>query len=390
MMRTFIQHIYHRTIFLIDYLAACIGFKKIASNSVALIRVDAIGDFILWLPAARGLRRAFPEAHITLIGNATWIDLARDLPYWDEVIAINTREFAFRDLVYRWKMIRLIASKGFQIAIQPTFSRILSTGDSLVRATHAPERIGIRGDLSNLSLTDIDCAKNWYTKLHSIGHQANHELERNRLAMKILVGVEVEKILPHLDFVSAIQSDLIESLALYVVIAPGASWGGKRWSIQNYSKIAKFIADKFRMQVVVCGSKEEFDLGATIQNEVSGVINLAGKTSLREMASILKGAKLVIGNDSSAIHIANAVHTQSICILGGGHFGRFFPYPKDFLGPQPMLAFKKMDCYQCNWRCTLTQNFSNGAPCISGVSLDEIKLLVEGVLSNNFDISRSS
>lgn len=388
MMRALIQHIYHRIIFIVDYWVAHLSHRKPNKNSVAVVRVDAIGDFILWLPAAQGLRQALPGARITLIGNVAWAELARGLPYWDEVIAINTKWFAFAKLLYRWKMVSLIASKGFEVAVQPTFSRIISTGDSLVRAINSPERIGISGDMSNLSIDETSCANNWYTKLYPIGDQNIQELEKNRLAMKTMFSVQIQKALPKLDLLDVNQSELVDPLSPYVVIAPGASWEGKRWSIQNYSAMAKFIVNQLQLQVVVCGSKEEFELGAIIQNEVPSIVNLAGKTSLKEMGAVLQSAKLVIGNDSSAIHIANAVQTQSICVLGGGHFGRFLPYPEDFIGLQPILAFKKMDCYQCNWRCTLTEDFTNGAPCISGVTPEEMKLLVENILGNHLDLSR--
>ena len=110
-MRSFIKYYYHQLIFLVDYVVAKLSSRKPREQSVGIIRVDLIGDFILWLPAAEKLRSIFPNARLTLIANASWADLACDLPYWDEVIAVNMKWFSFERLLYRWKMIQLIASQ---------------------------------------------------------------------------------------------------------------------------------------------------------------------------------------------------------------------------------------------------------------------------------------
>jgi ADP-heptose:LPS heptosyltransferase len=359
----------------------CRGTTK--KNTVALVRVDFIGDFILWLPAAEKLRSIYPQSKIILIANSSWSELAIDLPYWDEVIAINVKWFSFGKLLYRWRMIGYFASRGFQKAIQPTFSRSLSNGDSIVRATNAPVRIGSVGDFSNLSQQDANIANGWYTKLYPSEIGELQEIDRNLKIMSQISGVNYEITLPRLELKGVVRGDLTKSLDKYVAVAPGASWQGRCWSISNFIELIQFIFDRFDLEVVICGSYAEFDLCDSIKKQVPRAINLAGKTTLKEMAKILKGAILVIGNESSAIHLANAVDTQSFCILGGGHFGRFLPYPVEAIGIKPIPLFKKMDCYQCNWRCTLSKTFSNGAPCIQGVSVNDVKVNVEQLLKNN-------
>jgi len=61
---------------------------------------------------------------------------------------------------------------------------------------------------------------------------------------------------------------------------------------------------------------------------LSRVENLCGTTSLTELVDIISKAKLLITNDSSALHIAACLNTQTICLLMGRHYGRFAPYPK--------------------------------------------------------------
>jgi len=69
---------------------------------------------------------------------------------------------------------------------------------------------------------------------------------------------------------------------------------------------------------------------------------LAGKTTIAQLVELIRNASLLIGNDSAAIHMAAATQTPSVCILGGGHYGRFLPYQPEsreteYIGPQLVL-----------------------------------------------------
>ncbi|MBW6453544.1 MAG: hypothetical protein K0A92_07150, partial [Methyloprofundus sp.] len=130
-----------------------------------MIRLDAIGDFILWLDTAKEYRRVYPNQKITLIANGAWADLASALPYWDAVWPVNVRHLDLRTPWHRWHVLRQISKGGFHTAIQPTCSRLLLHGDSLVRATGAVHRIGSMGDLANATAFDHKIGNRWYTQL---------------------------------------------------------------------------------------------------------------------------------------------------------------------------------------------------------------------------------
>ena len=101
---------------------------------VLLIRQDAIGDFVMWLDTAKEYRKLYPpeKYKIILVGNKIWCGLAKALPYWDEVLVVDVKQFKTFPR-YRWDLLRKIQNLGVQIAIQPTFSREFYHGDSLVR-----------------------------------------------------------------------------------------------------------------------------------------------------------------------------------------------------------------------------------------------------------------
>jgi ADP-heptose:LPS heptosyltransferase len=104
---------------------------------------------------------------------------------------------------------------------------------------------------------------------------------------------------------------------------------------------------------------------------VERVDNLIGTTSLPQLIDIIGNAELVVGNDTSAIHIAVAAKRKSVCILGGGHFERFVPYPQHFESA-PVCCYYKMECYNCNWHCIFTSASNEPFPCISNVNVPDV------------------
>ena len=133
-------------------------------GGVLLVRLDAIGDFVVWQRTAASFRSLYPGRPIVLAANALWAPLASQLPYWDRVIPIEVARLD-SDRAYRIKTLLAIRRQGFAIALQPTFSRILLFGDSVVRASGARVRIGFDGDLSNMSAVEKQWSDRWYTRL---------------------------------------------------------------------------------------------------------------------------------------------------------------------------------------------------------------------------------
>jgi heptosyltransferase-2 len=97
----------------------------------------------------------------------------------------------------------------------------------------------------------------------------------------------------------------------YVVLAPGARWGSKRWPYFGD------LAERLDLEVVVIGGPAEAAEGAAIAARAPGRIrSAAGALSLRESAAIIERADLLVANDSVAIHLAGALQRPAIAIFG--------------------------------------------------------------------------
>jgi hypothetical protein len=67
-------------------------------------------------------------------------------------------------------------------------------------------------------------------------------------------------------------------------------------------------------------------------------------------------------------------------LLGGGHFGRFVPYPDNVNGTPPVAVFHQMACYGCNWQCTQPHEPGQPVPCIAAIPVAEVIAATELIL----------
>ncbi len=364
-------------VFIVLDKAAIIAARD-QTNSLVLIRLDNIGDFVLWLPSAEKLCALYSvNKKPILVCNQTCSELALATNLFSDVIGVDPVRLS-RDLGYRFRTLRRIANLGASFTIQPTYSRSFLTSDSLVRASGAKLRIGFDGDLSNIRPWQKWISDRWYTKLVSASAMPMMELDRNAEFLHNLGvgdGNALSPVLPRLVELPA-NKKIAED---YFVVFPGASSPTRMWPVESFAKVARQIVDEYGFVPVICGGEMEKELAGRLLHQIGDERgkNYAGKTSLLELAEMMRGARLVVSNETSAIHISAAVSTPSVCILGGGHFGRFMPYPEKISGLKPISVIKKMDCFGCNWRCCYTNEQSRPYPCIEGISMEQVLRAVD-------------
>ncbi len=338
-----------------------------------IIRLDVIGDFVLWLDAAETLCRHYHDdgKHVTLLGNCVWADWARELGVADEVWGIDRRQF-ISDLHYRWHWLRKIRKADFITIIATAFTRDFRFEDSIVRISGAPERIGSQGEHSVFMQWREHTSGGWYSKLIFASKEPLMELERNA---EFVRGLGIANYMARVASLPVL-SNLPENLSIaepYFVIFPGASWPGRQWSADNFATLLDRLHGQTGWLGVLCGSKEEVAICTTISSKVqTRTLVLAGETSLAQFAEVLRGAKLLVSNETVAIHIASAVNTASVCILGGGHYGRFVPYCNGAGDTVPVPVISKIDCFGCDWICTKSYKPGEAVPCIRAVSVQQV------------------
>lgn len=350
-----------------------------------IIRLDGIGDFVLFLDTFREYRKLYPpeEWEITLVGDRSWRAMVEELPYADQYWFIDTKRFKRRP-IYRYRLLTQVRNAGFDLVIQPNYSRGYWLGNAVVRASGAVQRIGSECDLVNITCSQKRRSDRWYTELIPAEVGNVMELERNAEFIRKLGLTDFQAGLPEMIIPDAAQERtdaILEMAGLhrppdsdvvdFYILFPGARAKFRRWPAERFADLARQIHERNGWIGVICGGPGEETLAKQIITLAANIplTDLSGRTSLIELAGVIARSKLLIGNETCAIHIASAVGTPSVCILGGGHFGRFVPYNV----PNSIRAvYKEMDCFGCNWHCVHNVQKHEAVPCIEQVKVHQV------------------
>ena len=348
------------------------------------VRLDNIGDFIIWSLFFPSIRRCFKsnDEELVLICNQSVAKIAEQSAIFSRVIPVDVKKFV-KSPLYRFSILREVKINGpYRSVINPTFSREVWKSDSIIRAAQAKEKIGFFGDYANILRFEKNISDKWYTKLVKIDDAVDNELQKNMEFMKALF--------PHLQSLPAcFLPDLFPQYfnsrisCPYVVIFPGASWPGRQWPTSNFEALVDNLTNRGYF-CVVAGSASDSSLAKEMNVGLNSLfLDLTGKTSIMELGGLIQGATLLITNETSAAHIGSATGTPTICIIGGGHFGRFLPYI-GLKNPPPMkMVYVKMDCFGCNWNCTQGYSGVGPVPCVDGITISQVMREVDDLLISN-------
>lgn len=364
-------------IFLIFYFTK----EQIVKKNILIIRPDHIGDFILWIGSIKSIRTLYPKDlyNIILVGNTTWIELSKKINLFDSIIGLDVRKFN-RSPIYRFIKHILIYKLNSYIVINPVYSREFNCGDSIVRMSRGVYRIGFNGDSSNMPRCIRSFSNLSYTSLIDIDNLNKSEIQINSEFMSAL-GLNSVPTLATLPFSSIHFPDNLQNIEYYIII-PGGSWEGKRWPIDNFQKLINKINKKYKIYGIICGSKDEWEIGNLINAGLEvPIINMCGRLSLVELVEYIRRSKVLISNDTGPAHIGAAVKTPTVCFLGGGHYGRFFPYTGLSEETSLYVLNTPMECYNCNWNCRYTTNKNQIIPCISSIEVEDAMNIVCSILN---------
>jgi len=298
---------------------------------ILLIRLDAIGDYILFRNFIEILKKDFNycEYEITLIGNKIWKDLAEKLDndYISKYIWIDVKKFS-RNPIYRYKILKEISSTHYDVVINPTYSRTYDM-DNIVKLVKANKKIGSIGDLSNISRWRKKITDNYYTKLIPAKKVIMFEFYRNKEFFEQLLRKKIDIVKPYIKLPMNYNPTFELPKSDYAVLFIGSSASFRKWDIKNFGEVAKWIKNNLSYEIVLCSGKEDIDSVKSFEHIYrSSYFNLVGKTNLVDLIFVIKNSKIIISNETFLPHMAVALDLKNIFVISNGnHFGRFIPYP---------------------------------------------------------------
>lgn len=326
-----------------------------------------LGDAILSFPAIKNLKKNLPAAQIWIAAREWMQDLFLGLDFIDGVLPLPE----LNSLKHFLETAEKIRARNFDAGLLLTnsFSSAL-----LFCKARIPQRWGYLRDGRGLLLTKAIPVKESEHSLHQVNYYLNliRGLGFQTDSQDISLRPTLEEKENARKMLLSSGADLDKPL---VILNPGASYGpAKRWPVARFAELVRIFRKRIEVEMATIGSKEEVDL-ANALNASSKIklLNLAGKTSLRQLRGIISHASLFITNDSGPMHMANALRIPVIAIFG--------PTDPRITGPvqQPSVVVKKdVPCWPCHYRsCPYDHR------CMLSIEPEEVFALSQNFLPSN-------
>lgn len=349
---------------------------------------DLLGDTMIKMPFFFSLRKTFPRddySIVAVLSPATATSLIR-LGLFDEVVEEAP-------LHWRHPLFWLIGRNGMARSLKWAFrnkadvfivchrSRSLGcdfaldlSRPSIAVAYAADTKTPMLPATAKLQAGKYDRK---YTHLLTV-EDGRHQMEDMDRMLSLTTDQEVKSVMPASYLLTSMLDFSIADTCLkpgYVVLVPGARVEYRRWPVERFIE----IANRLKCQIVIVGTAEESELAKTIAAATScQTMNLCGKTSLAQLGGVLSRARLVLTNETGTASYSAILGTKTICMLGGGDFGAFFPNP---YCANTLTVFHRYDCYHCGWKCSkINTDCPKIVPCITAISVDDVASAVSCLL----------
>ncbi|MDL1969664.1 MAG: glycosyltransferase family 9 protein [Candidatus Desulfofervidaceae bacterium] len=266
--------------------------------NILVVNLLRLGDIVISTPLFKALKAHFPKAEISVLVRKPGADICKCVPEIDRIFVYQNKFSLLRyikDFKNQDCVIYLMENKHLRLK----FFSVLNI----------PRRVGyLLPNVKQKYLTDV---VDWQGEFEGL----------EKLFLKVLEPLEIR------NFVNT-QPELTpraEDLEKYEQILPqndfkiaihiGSYAPSRRWPY--FDRLIQLILAKTTAYIILTGTEQDKILGPDLaQISPQRILDLRGKTGLRELPALFKMVDLVIGNDTGAVHIARAVNTKTIIIFG--------------------------------------------------------------------------
>lgn len=296
-------------------------------RSILLIKPSSLGDIVMALPALSALRRSFPQTRISWLVRPEFAPLIEGHPHLDEIILFDRRRLsgvwhsprALRELT---SLVGSLRRRRFDAVLD--LQGLFRTG-SLAWLSGSRRRFG--------PVWGREFAHWFYTVTVPPKLEWVHVVDYYLKLVEAMGGANrrVEFVLPERSEAAAAARNLLSRRDVnpgrYAVIIPGSAQTSKCWPAERFAALADRLVSDHGLAVVATGGKSESVTVERIQALAEHPIaNLAGGTSLGELTEVLRGARLVVSNDTGPGHIAAALGRPLVMMFSWSNPLRVGPY----------------------------------------------------------------
>lgn len=277
-------------------------------KKILVIKLSALGDFVLALAAMKKIREAHPKARITLLTTPPFEELSRSCPYFNEVETDGRPEGFSAWMALRGRIKRARYDRVYDLQTSAQSARIFH-----MLRPFPPEWSGIAAGCAlphrNRGRNDMHTLERHADQLKYAGIWPNAPVEPGSAPPPDLSWI-LRKAPPERPVAGAIQP------RPYVIFIPGGSAHRleKRWPGESFGELGKILYDR-GFDIVVVGGPQESALARLIQRYVGKARDLTGRTDFARVALLGARAALVVGNDTGPLHLAAATGAPTIVLF---------------------------------------------------------------------------
>ena len=363
---------------------------------ILVVRCDNLGDGVLFSGGLRCIRVRWPDARIDLLVQPHVKALFELCPHVDRV-RTTARYFPWRTVWKKhrgvrgaWTLRQALQSNTIKKILWafPSYDLVLCPMSApqeeileLVRRTRAKQKWGSAGAQLNVEryMDEANRPENVFDEVH--------ENPKEDLWLH-----EIPRLVKFLDRFDIPSDDLRPELwlsredrAFAERTVPGAATLGifvgawqvdRRWSIGNWVDL---VARQTRFtSVALFGGIDDKESGRQIcgspRMERLNMLDMTGRCTIRKTAACLGRCACVVSNDSCGLHFAVVQGVPAVGLLGGYHFGRYYPWGDPAIH---RTAANQLDCYHCNKHCIYDEY-----RCITGITVDTVLTEIEEAMSD--------
>ncbi len=345
------------------------------TDRILVIQLGDIGDVVLTSPSLRALKEALPGARVTALVRKGYGSLLAADPHVSGIVEAARGKGRLSELGRESAaLVRRLRQARFDLVID------LRTGDRgalLAWLTGAPVRV-VRRDRD---------APFWHRLAFThpvdlvLGERPAHPGGDQSLRILRAIGIDTDDTRPRLyvpdESLAAVRALLSRDGGgrhpRLVTVNPFSRWKYKEWGHDGWVDLLDWLWTARGLPAAVIGSREEAGAaGAIAARCAAPVINLAGKTSLGELAALLSLSCLHVGVDSAAPHIAAAVGTPTVTIFGPTDW-RAWTVPDE----THRIVTPDDPCVPCHRKgCDDTER----SLCLENLGPEKVKAAVDAVL----------
>jgi lipopolysaccharide heptosyltransferase II len=327
---------------------------------ILVARTDRIGDVLISTPVLKALREHYPASYLAVMVAPATRAIVEGNPYVDKVIVFDKDRYRgfFATLFFA----RKLRKEGFDAAL----------------FLHPTVRVHLLGFLAGIKERIGYDRKAPYFLTRTIPHRkqegVKHECDYNFDLLELLgiYHVQRELYMPLRADSERVVDDILKEAGIMpgevlVAINPASSCISHRWPLDKFAEVIDRLQTQFRVRALIVADAPHRDLaGDLLVLTQTRPVDLSGRFTLSELASLFKKCRLVISNDSGPVHLAVAVKTPVISIFGRNQPG-LSPRRWGPLGPWDVFLHKQTGCSPC-----LAHACTNHFKCLEAISADEV------------------